>query len=165
MPGLSVRAYAEHRRAAGLPGGSVWSVQKALKAGRISRDEDGKIDSVRADAEWELNTNASKRPITDGEAVAGACDVPPIGRSRAIREDYLARLAQLEYEQREGSLISAEKARDEGFELGRAVLGRLLALPARLGPELAPVDDPKTIRQRLEQELREALKQLTAEEP
>ena len=161
MSGLSIRAYAEHRRAKGLQGGSAWSVQKALKAGRISRGEDGKIDPKQADAEWELNTNASKRPISDCEATARDCDAPPIGKSRAIREDYLARLAQLDYEQRAGSLISAEKARADGFELGRAVLERLLALPARLGPELAPLDDARAIRLRLEKELRQALNQLT----
>ncbi len=53
---MSLRAYARSRRARGLPGGSLRSVQKALASKRIMAF-DGKIEPERADLEWEQNTN------------------------------------------------------------------------------------------------------------
>jgi hypothetical protein len=47
---LSIRAYARRR------GVSHTAVQKAIKEGRISRGDDGKIDPVKADREWGANT-------------------------------------------------------------------------------------------------------------
>lgn len=43
-------AYAEHR------GVSRMAVSKAVKAGRIKKDANGKIDVAQADADWEANT-------------------------------------------------------------------------------------------------------------
>ena len=42
--GLTIRAYADLRKEHGLPGGSPWSVNKALRDGRITRNSHGKID-------------------------------------------------------------------------------------------------------------------------
>lgn len=60
--GLTIRAYAAHRRGLGLPGNSNWSVQKALRDGRIRRNEDGRIDPEEADRLWLQNT-CHHRPL------------------------------------------------------------------------------------------------------
>ena len=54
--GLSIRAYAQHR------GVSHTAVAKAIKAGRISVEPDGKIDPAKADAQWSRNTLPSQNP-------------------------------------------------------------------------------------------------------
>lgn len=55
---ISLRGYARHRRAAGLPGGTAQAVRKAIESGRL-RDSlrDGRIADVElADLEWERHT-------------------------------------------------------------------------------------------------------------
>lgn len=54
MAAVSQRKYAEHR---GVTHGAV---QKAIKTGRISTDANGKIDPVKADRQWDANTDITK---------------------------------------------------------------------------------------------------------
>ena len=149
--GLSIRAYAKHREERGLTGASPWSVQKALKEGRIHKTADGKIDPVAADREWEQNTNPTMRrqaasteatSSKNGSNNAPGIAVPPLAQSRAIREAYQARLARLDYEERTGTLVSKEKVRQAAFQRARTLRDRLLALPDRLASELAAITDP-----------------------
>lgn len=69
MRTLSLRAYARHRAALGLPGRSLAAVQRAIDSGRIVPDRDGRIDPTVADRQWLENTI----PRDDGPAVP----VPP----------------------------------------------------------------------------------------
>ena len=61
--GMSLRAWARSR---GIPASTA---HKAVKAGRITRRPDGRLDPVQADREWVQNT----RPRVDGRAPS----VPP----------------------------------------------------------------------------------------
>lgn len=65
---LSLRAYAAHRKHAGLPGGTDGAVRRAIKEGRLSKrvlTGDGKIRSARAaDLEWLASTKADMVPLT-----------------------------------------------------------------------------------------------------
>jgi hypothetical protein len=53
---MSLRAYSRHK------GCALNAVQKAIKAGRIVRGEDGLVDSEAADVAWAANTNVAKAP-------------------------------------------------------------------------------------------------------
>jgi hypothetical protein len=53
---VTLRRYAKHRRAACLPGGTLSAVQRALAAGRITAEPDGSIDPVKADRQWQEQT-------------------------------------------------------------------------------------------------------------
>ena len=66
MTPMSVRAYARHRKAGGLPGGSLAAVQQAIGAGRIPMRPDGRIDSDAADRAWMLHTDAAKARHVNG---------------------------------------------------------------------------------------------------
>ena len=55
---MGYREYARHR------GVSLGAVQKALRAGRISANEEKKIDSAVADREWDVNTDASRIAVS-----------------------------------------------------------------------------------------------------
>ena len=125
--GLSIRAYAQHR------GVSHTAVAKAIKAGRISIEPDGKIDPAKADAQWarntlpsqNLNTGAAKptakvatpavsTSVSSREAQAPLetrAAAPDYQTSRAIREAYAARLAKLEFEERTGKLLNADEVK------------------------------------------------------
>lgn len=59
--GLSIRAYAAHRSALGLPGGSHTAVRKAIQSGRVTPEPDGTINPARADAQWAGQTDPSRQ--------------------------------------------------------------------------------------------------------
>ena len=109
---MSQRAYARHR------GVALSAVQKAIETGRISTLPDGQIDSEQADVEWEQNTRRHAPPVAkreqedDDASVFGASQYT---KARAVREHYQARLAKIEYEERDG------EARPEGRSPGRRV--------------------------------------------
>ena len=179
--GLSIRAYAQHR------GVSHTAVAKAIKAGRISVEPDGKIDPAKADAQWarntlpsqNLNTSASKPapkvatpPVSTPVATVSSRELPPpleTGRisapdyqtSRAIREAYAARLAKLEYEERTAKLISSDEVEMRTFNLARRLRDRMQTIPRRLAAALAAEQDPRVIEQRLDDEIRQALEELS----
>lgn len=75
--GLSIRAYARHRKASGLPGGTDAAVRKAIKTGRIAVLPDGKIDQKAADAAWSENTNSAKQTDAGAGQSRGECDPRP----------------------------------------------------------------------------------------
>ena len=179
--GLSIRAYAQHR------GVSHTAVAKAIKAGRISKEPDGTIDPAKADAQWarntlpsqNLNTGAAKPaakvatpPVSTPVATVSSRELPPpleTGRisapdyqtSRAIREAYAARLAKLEYEERTAKLISSDEVEMRTFNLARRLRDRMQTIPRRLAAALAAEQDPRVIEQRLDDEIRQALEELS----
>jgi hypothetical protein len=75
---LTQAAYARHRKAHGLPGGTKQAVSRAIAAGRISTTM-GRLDPAVADQEWLRNTRAwgtnrehgKSRPTTDQPAGHG----------------------------------------------------------------------------------------------
>lgn len=173
--GLSIRAYAQHR------GVSHTAVGKAIKAGRIPQEPDGTIDPAKADAAWNRNTlpsqnlNATAKSVETRVATTPKVSTsqvstplettraaaPDYQTSRAIREAYAARLAKLEYEERTGKLISAEDVSVRTFNLARRMRDRMLTLPRRLSAAFAAEQDARTIEQRLEDEIRQALEELS----
>ena len=179
--GLSIRAYAQHR------GVSHTAVAKAIKAGRISVEPDGKIDPAKADAQWarntlpsqNLNTGAAKpaakvatppvsNPVSTGSSrelqppvETGRISAPDYQTSRAIREAYAARLAKLEYEERTAKLIGSDEVEMRTFNLARRLRDRMQTLPRRLAAALAAEQDPRVIEQRLDDEIRQALEELS----
>ena len=178
--GLSIRAYAQHR------GVSHTAVAKAIKAGRIQVEADGKIDPVKADAQWarntlpsqNLNAGASKSApkvatptvstlVSSREAQAPLetrATAPDYQTSRAIREAYAARLAKLEFEERTGKLISKAEVDVKFFQLARQLRDRLQQIPRKLAPEIVAlvVADPdvRGVTDILDVAIREALEDL-----
>lgn len=147
--GLSMRAYALHRRRLGLPGATHRAVQKAIASGRIVRLPDGSIDPKAADASW-----ASETAPQGSAGNGGASDYQ---RARALREVYEARLKRLEYERRAGLLVEAAAVADEAFRAARTVRDALQSIPGRVSSVLAAESNPVTVQRILEDEIRSAL--------
>jgi hypothetical protein len=164
--GLSIRAYAEHRRVRGLRGGTTKAIQKAMAAGRIRPNAHGKIDPRQADQEWERSTAPSPtapvrigshqsgdlrgQTASPGQAeAAGRPDRVSYSQSRAVREAYDARLRKLDYETRLGRLVPADDVRLEAFRRARSVRDRMMGIPARVAGTLAEETDPHLIEQKL----------------
>ncbi|WP_413219101.1 elements of external origin [Tritonibacter mobilis] len=58
---LSRRQYAKSRKARGLSGGSESAVRKAIRDGRITVEDDNKIDPDKADKLWSATTEVAKQ--------------------------------------------------------------------------------------------------------
>ena len=164
-PGLSIRAYAEHRRARDLPGHTAWAVQKALKSGRIRRGAGGRIDPEEADADWDRETSPARRPIAPPIESDSSGQLAGLNyaQARAARELYAARIARLDFEERNGKLVSVDQMKVEIFRKARQVRDRMLAIPGRVAARLAAETDARAIRKVLNKEIRKALEALGAE--
>ena len=156
---MNVSAYARHR------GVSHVAVLKAIKAGRIAKEQDGTIDPAKADAGWSRNTSPAQQRKSAKEKTTGGLPAeqpivnsgPSYAQSRAIKEAYNARLAKLEYEEKSSALVRTDSIKVAWFNTLRVLRDRTLNLPDRLAPLLASESDPKQVRELLDTELRQIL--------
>lgn len=178
---VSLRAYARHR------GVSLGAVQKAIKSGRIQKTAAGQIDSEAADVQWERNTaprpsGQQQKPVasseaarppnlrtrtvemasTEGHSDSGKNDLPAAGsleysRARAVRENYNARLAKLEFEMRTGKLVSRDEVQVSAFNKFRQFRDQMLNIPDRVSAMLAAETESAKVHRMLGTEIRKAL--------
>jgi phage terminase Nu1 subunit (DNA packaging protein) len=166
---LSLRAYAQHRKQLGLPGGSLQSVQRAIKRERISVvlvDGVKRIpDPEAADREWAANTDHSRasgaiKDLVDGvegDALEDGNDGPSLSKESAREKHWKAHLAELTYRQRAGELVGAAAVAAEYSDFCTTVRTKLLGLPSRMKQahpdlsleQLATLDD--YVREALEE--------------
>lgn len=167
---LSAKSYAKHR------GVSLAAVLKAITEERLKdsvrrRGPGYQINPELADQEWAANTDsgtgapAHAKNRTQMAEPGESEDGQPISyaEARAQHERFKARLAQLELEQREGTLIEAEAAKREAFRVARLVRDSLLNIPDRVAGELAAETNQFKVHQRLVKEIRRALEDLKLE--
>jgi hypothetical protein len=151
---MSQRAYARHRRVAPA------AVQLAIRSGRISTLPDGSIDSETADTEWNRFTTRHARPITNGghdDEGNPLQEISAYSKARAVREQYQARLAKLDYEERAGNLVPKEDVECAAFEQARQFRDQILNIPARIAALVAAESSPTKCYEILEAEFRTVL--------
>jgi hypothetical protein len=178
MANLSLRAYARHREANGLPGTTHHAVAKAIEASRLIKSvvrKNGRvfINPVVGDREWAENSMATSQGIQkttrskpvkadskrkaskaakpkkgagsdDSEEVEDLQPDPKIGaytQARAAREVYAARLAKMEFEQKEKKLVSIDSVALEAFKTHRKIRDAFNIFPDRLAPELVMLEE------------------------
>ena len=173
--GLSGRAFALVR------GVSHKAVQKAIRTGRLteaggSLNPDGTINAEAAQREWDANTDETKprnsvsgnpkhrrapgAPSTPAGSANGAA-APAYTAARAMRETFLARTAQLDYEQRKGKLVPVDEVKETARETARRTRDAILAVPDRLEAILASETDRREVNRLMSEELRLALAELS----
>ena len=150
---MSLRGYAAHR------GMALSAVQKAIKSGRIATLPDGRIDSDRADIDWERNTTRRAPTVTqrgqdeDGE-VFGASQYT---KARAVREHYQARLSKIEYEERVAKLVPKDEVQVAAFNKFRQFRDHMLNIPDRVAAMVAAETEAAKCYEILAIEIRRAL--------
>lgn len=186
MAGVSLR---EFGRSIGVSGEAV---RKAIKSGRIpaaalgTNASNGRPeirDPDLARRSWGDNTNAAKahqasqprgdkRPAQPVQAPPPDIPAGPAGtgaganyaKARAVRETFAAKLAQLEYEEKSGSLIPVDQVKlaqhSQGMRVREAVLNIPDRVTAALAAALGREIDPHTVHVTLEAELRTILQEL-----
>ena len=155
-----------------------WSKQyvaKPVKQGRIHL-EGGKIDPVAAkraidqlaEPSTVLRESPANKPETSRTEVPISVSGPTDSRkavdyatARTMREAFRAKMAKLDYEEREGKLVDARKVRDDAFQTGRMVRDGLLGIPDRMADVLAAENDPAEVRRMLMDELELVLVKLS----
>ncbi|HEY1242189.1 MAG TPA: hypothetical protein VGF16_16610 [Bryobacteraceae bacterium] len=164
---MTITEYARHR------GCELNAVQYAVSSGRIERQADGKIDSEKADRDWEANTHHAKarnghRRRQDPEELAEGVHQPAAANSfaqaRAARELFAARLARLEFERRQGNLLLKRSVEIAAHNRGRILRDALFNLPNRIAAQLAAESDPAAVHGLLENEIRVLLDQFAGGE-
>lgn len=149
---MGIAAYAKHKDV------SENSIRYALDNGRITcihRHGKRMINPETADKEWEANQakdTPEKYDKTSGHSMADA---------RLAHQTLKAQLAKVELDERLGKLISADKAKDDAFKIGRAVRDAVLQVPIKISAEVASETDPHKVEVIMVRELTEALTELS----
>ena len=90
-------------------------------------------------------------------------DNQDLAKSRAIKEHFKAKLTELEFLEREGSLVYSKDVKNAAFETARLLRGQLLNIPARVSPILAAERDTKKVNEILTHEIRKCLETIAAD--
>jgi hypothetical protein len=152
---------------AALMGWSGPYVTKLKKAGRLVMTAAGQVDveaskvRIAETRDPSRDDVVSRRPVPAPVQVAVEPDdkdiIVDFQTARAIKENYLARQAKIDYEERTGKLVDAEKLAQAQFELARQVRDSMLAITPRLQDVLASITDPLECGRVLSAEIRQAL--------
>lgn len=184
---MSYRAYAAHRKC------SLRAVQKAIgdpdalgvRSGRIANalvpvpgSQHAKIDSVKADELWLLNTDEAKRStlftpdlpapeipdlaLDDSSAESDATK-KSYHESRATREKINAEQAQLDLDERKGKLIDVDDVKLLAFTALRSLRDALRNTGPRISAQLAAETDPFACEMLVNGEIDSALASITVE--
>lgn len=167
MPGISIREFGRRE------GVSHTAVQKALATGHLARLPDGKIDEALVGTGWRAaNRKAGNLPgevasvdeLADRVATRIQADgLLSIADAEKMKENYLARLRQLEYDTKAGAVVPAADGVELVTKEYAAVRSRLLAIPAELAPRLHRLKTLPEIQAALSAAVTEALEELTGD--
>ena len=175
LPGEQV-TQAEFARRVGC---SRQNISKLVKAGKLTINAAGKLDLVRALAEYDANTDpAHHERLKKTADSAGEPELPTVfdapaaddetgqlplstestfKQARTEREQHNAQLARLKYQEKTGELISASQVERDAFEMSRALRDGFQAITERLAPILAAEQDERRVADILREEINKTL--------
>lgn len=102
-------------------------------------------------------------PIEDG-ALVDANGLPNLNRATATEKYYKALKAKLDYEEAAGKLVSIDSVAKIVEQEYSRVRARLLAIPSKLAPEVALIEDVSLCRSQIEAAVLDALAELSADQ-
>jgi phage terminase Nu1 subunit (DNA packaging protein) len=127
--------YAAHR------GCSKQNIGKLVKAGKIVLDENGLIDSDRADEELKTGLNPAHAMGRVAPAVSPQSE--KYGDAKARIADFQAKAAEIEWAERVGLVVDATGVESEQMTFGRRVRDRILRIEREAAGELAACADER----------------------
>ncbi len=157
---VSLREFARQQ------GVSLKAVQKAINSGRIRLETRGGkkgLDPEVAALEWEESTDPAKQRKEDASPSQSSAASRVYADSRAAKESYAARMAELDYKEKAGSLASVDKVKLGAFQTARIVRDGLQGMSARISGKLAAESDPVKVQIILDEEINRALMELVRE--
>lgn len=151
-----ILAYAKYR------GVDKATVSQAVKEGRIPRGEDGMIDFELADVEWDRNTQLRSDDLARRGA-GGTPDAARYAQSRAMREEWQAKLAQLDYEAKAGKLIAVDAVAQKWAEICVAIRTAIEGIAPKVAQNVHAARDVREVHDILAAECRDVLRRLSAD--
>lgn len=136
MPMMSQVEYAKHR------GCSKQNIGKLVKAGKIVKDENGLIDSDRADDELKTGLNPA-HAMGRQSVVPISPQTEKYGDAKARIAEFQANSAELEWAQRLGLVVDAAGVESEMMTFGRRVRDRMNRIEREAAGELAACGDER----------------------
>lgn len=167
--GISIREFA--RRA----GCDEKVVRRKVKTEHIQLLADGMIDAAYLGVDWrkgdqpvadnadsfadtrELRDEAARLVSADGAELWSKAD------AEKVKENYAARLKQLEYDRESGLVVAIDDVHVAVASEYAVVRNRLLGIGAKVAPTLVTVQDAEQIKAIIDEEVIEALMQLTVD--
>ena len=126
-----------------------------------------KIDPDEADKERARNAQlrrdvpaAEQIPREQLDAADGRAPRMTLVEAKTLTEESKAELERIKLQELQGQLVRAEVVERERFNHARMLRDAVLALPARISPELAAITDAKELAIFLERKLVQALEDL-----
>lgn len=172
--GISARAFAK------LDGCSSTLVLRGIKEGRLKPLPDGSLDPALARSGWRAGNrqdaagSAGARPgaqqgdadadLDDAERLIASEGLLSLVDAERLKENYLARLRQLEYDQKAGAVVPVEAIAKRVGDAFARVRTRLLAIPPERAPRLHRCKTLPEMQDALTEAIVEALQELTADE-
>ncbi|MCQ4188115.1 hypothetical protein [Methylocystis suflitae] len=173
--GLSFRQFA---RAEGC---SEALVRRRVRAGYLPTLPNGRISEAYLGTAWRASAGPDAPPVSSVRGALLENETPEQAAERIVfregcvfetedeakrhKQSYLALLRELEYDRESGLVVEIEDVgRQFGAELS-TLRTKLLALPSKVAPRVALLSSPKEVRALVEQEIRDALTALTADDP
>lgn len=163
-----------------LMGVSRTAVNMHIKKGKLKARQIGRtwfLDEVQARKDWENNRNRSG--VKSAKALRQNKDGPPgamtampedntldsngnISMHEAERREKFARseISRIKLEEMRGELVRADQVKKEAFATARKLRDAIMAVPARLAPELASETDPHKVEIMLTKELSDCLEKI-----
>ena len=146
---MGLREYAKHRNV------SLKAVQKAIAEHRIECVEVGghqKIDPEHADKLWLERTSKPKATKNS--------DIESYHKSKAEKEHFLAKHAELDYRARVGELLETNDVKNTIEKLNSITRQHLLNIPDQAAPELMAMTNIHDITSYLYSQINTALESL-----
>jgi phage terminase Nu1 subunit (DNA packaging protein) len=149
---VSQAEYARHR------GVSRQYISRLAKAGVLVM-RGGKVDVAASDAVLDDRPEKVSEAATSAPVETGG-QTTTYAQAKLADMLFRARLRKLEYETRSAKLIPTDEVKAVWFKQARQIRDKLLALPAKLAPQLAAVSELRAVRELLDTEIEGILKGL-----
>ncbi|MFO1147783.1 MAG: hypothetical protein U1E62_05335 [Alsobacter sp.] len=173
--GISIREFARR------DGCSDMLVRKALKSGELVALPDGSLDPALVGTGWRLSNrrsaangssqgaNASTDGPVPGETPERAAERIVVEEGHAphslaeaerIKENYLAKLRQLEFDLKSGEVVKVADVQRVLAAQCATIRNRLLSIPAEVAPRAAMMADAAQVQAFLQEAVSESLEAL-----
>jgi hypothetical protein len=114
-------------------------------------------DAVLDDRPVEVEPQA---PVNAGPQLGGPPQPTSYAQARTVEMIFRARARKLDFELRSGKLIPSDEVKVKWFTLVRQIRDKLLAMPVKLAPQLAALNDVREVRELLDAEITALLRAL-----
>ena len=133
------------------------TITKWIKERGCPARKKGQVYSLRLAEvhKWRLELERGGR---GGEDMDPGYEQGRLARAKADSQEMVNAL-------RQGELLEEEAVRGAWTAVAMAIRGGMLALPARLAPELVGLRSERAVRRRIDEEVRELLRELSDERP